>query len=324
MAVLYKRKSDQKLVIIKEINLKEMTKDQRNLAINEGMFIEFIRSRVSLQSYDLANVLKILEHPNIIRYMSNFEIDSHLHIMMEYADRGSLHDFIQSQTQNVKSSRVIDILRQLVSGLKYMHEKRILHRDLKTQNIFMTSRPQLVKIGDLGIAKVMTTHNQTVVGTCSYISPELCEARNYNEKSDIWSLGCCLYELMTRKKAFDGPNPLTIVKKIVAGKLAIDNISSTLYSSVNYKSLPKSSHDPGLRKLISDILQKDPTKRPSANELDEQIIPKLQNSIHQNISEEISQTENIIEVQQKEKIVIQSNLFFHSGDGKSNMGKWAK
>ena len=107
--------------------------------------------------------------------MSNFEIDSHLHIMMEYADRGSLHDFIQSQTQNVKSSRVIDILRQLVSGLKYMHEKRILHRDLKTQNIFMTSRPQLVKIGDLGIAKVMTTHNQTVVGTCSYISPGLVE-----------------------------------------------------------------------------------------------------------------------------------------------------
>lgn len=92
---------------------------------------------------------------------------------MEYADRGSLHDFIQSQTQNVKSSRVVDILRQLVSGLKYMHEKRILHRDLKTQNIFMTSRPQLVKIGDLGIAKVMTTNNQTVVGTCSYISPGL-------------------------------------------------------------------------------------------------------------------------------------------------------
>ena len=170
MAVLYKRKSDQKLVIIKEINLKEMTKDQRNLAINEG----FCTFEDSIFNKDFsANVLKILEHPNIIRYMSNFEIDSHLHIMMEYADRGSLHDFIQSQTQNVKSSRVVDILRQLVSGLKYMHEKRILHRDLKTQNIFMTSRPQLVKIGDLGIAKVMTTNNQTVVGTCSYISPGL-------------------------------------------------------------------------------------------------------------------------------------------------------
>lgn len=69
-----------------------------------------------------------------------------------------------------------------------MHDKRILHRDLKSQNIFMTCTG-FVKIGDLGIAKVMTTNNQTVVGTCSYIAPELCEARGYDGKSDIWSLG---------------------------------------------------------------------------------------------------------------------------------------
>ena len=145
--------------------------------------------------------------------MSNFEIDSHLHIMMEYADRGSLHDFIQSQTQNVKSSRVVDILRQLVSGLKYMHEKRILHRDLKTQNIFLTSRPQLVKIGDLGIAKVMTTNNQTVVGTCSYISPGLVD--NF----PLW------WHLLTSRISACQPNiqsfvrPETITKNLTYGVL---------------------------------------------------------------------------------------------------------
>ena len=102
------------------------------------------------------------------------------------------------------------------AGLKYMHDRRVLHRDLKTQNIFLTTRG-FVKIGDLGIAKVMTSHNQTVVGTCSYISPELCEARSYDDKSDIWSLGCVLYEICAKKKAFDGDNPLAIVKKIIAG-----------------------------------------------------------------------------------------------------------
>ena len=130
-----------------------------------------------------------------------------------------------------------------------MHEKRILHRDLKTQNIFMTKKG-LIKIGDLGIAKVMATQNQTVVGTCSYISPELCEARSYDEKSDIWSLGCVLYEICAQKKTFDGDNPLAIVKKII---------------EVQYEPLSKKlNYSNRLRSLIKMMLQKDSRKRPSS------------------------------------------------------------
>ena len=280
MAVLYRRKADQKLVIIKEINTAEMSKDQRTMAINE------------------ANVLKILDHPNIIRYMANFEIDKNIHIMMEYADRGSLHDFIKTQKSDISASEVVRILAQIVSGLRFMHDKRILHRDLKTQNIFLFSRPNLVKIGDLGIAKVMTTHNQTVVGTCSYISPELCEARSYDEKSDIWSLGCCLYELMVRKRAFDGSNPLIIVKKIVI---------------VEYKPISKDAdYNNRLRHLVNIMIQKDPRKRPSSEELDEKLIPELQHSIDFIPIE--SDQEDESSMSHTGKVSLKSNVYVYSGD----------
>ena len=152
----------------------------------------------------------------------------------------------QEQKQSIEENEVLRIFSQTVSGLAYMHARKILHRDLKSQNIFMT-KEGIIKIGDLGIAKVMATQNQTVVGTCSYISPELCEAKKewkirfrqasikvsmkwhqvisqiifhsyqrYDGKSDIWSLGCVLYEICAQRKTFDGDNPLAIVRKIMA------------------------------------------------------------------------------------------------------------
>lgn len=173
-----------------------------------------------------------------------------------------------------------------------MHEKRILHRDLKSQNIFMTSLG-IVKIGDLGIAKVMTTHNQTVVGTCSYISPEICEARPYDEKSDIWSLGCVLYEMCTHKKTFDGDNPLAIVKKIIAVQ----------YEPIS-KKLPYSSR---LRNLVSKMLQKDTRKRPNSAELENVLVPEWQNMLS-NTNVEACETE--VEVPN----TLRSNIYHYSTD----------
>ena len=90
-------------------------------------------------------------------------------------------------------------------GLLYLHTNKVLHRDIKTINVFLTKDNQ-VKIGDLGVAKVLNqTANMafTVVGTPYYLSPELCQERPYNHKSDIWSLGCVLYELCTFKHPFE-------------------------------------------------------------------------------------------------------------------------
>jgi NIMA (never in mitosis gene a)-related kinase len=104
-------------------------------------------------------------------------------------------------------------------ALLYIHEKRILHRDIKTQNIFLSSNGT-IKLGDFGISKVLensVSSAKTVVGTPYYLSPEACENQPYNSKSDIWALGCVLYELCTLKHAFDANNLLGIVYKIVKG-----------------------------------------------------------------------------------------------------------
>jgi NIMA (never in mitosis gene a)-related kinase 1/4/5 len=102
-------------------------------------------------------------------------------------------------------------------ALEYVHGRKVLHRDLKTQNIFLTGN-NTVKLGDFGISKVLENTNRaamTVVGTPYYMSPEVCQNSPYSYKSDVWALGCVLYELCTLKHAFSADNLLGLVYKIV-------------------------------------------------------------------------------------------------------------
>ena len=93
-------------------------------------------------------------------------------------------------------------------GLAYIHKKKILHRDIKSMNMFL-SKGENIRIGDLGVAKVLQENvnfARTMVGTPYYLSPEMCEEKPYNDKSDIWALGCVLYELCTFKHPFEAKN----------------------------------------------------------------------------------------------------------------------
>uniref|UniRef100_A0A2K5QRS5 non-specific serine/threonine protein kinase n=1 Tax=Cebus imitator TaxID=2715852 RepID=A0A2K5QRS5_CEBIM len=135
----------------------------------------------------------------------------------------------------------------------YLHEKHILHRDLKTQNVFLT-RTNIIKVGDLGIARVLENHcdmASTLIGTPYYMSPELFSNKPYNYKSDVWALGCCVYEMATLKHAFNAKDMNSLVYRIIEGKLP---------------PMPR-DYSPELAELIRTMLSKRPEERPSVRSI---------------------------------------------------------
>jgi len=204
------------------------------------------------------HILKSMRHPYIITYRESFmdKTNRCLCIVMDYADGGDLYTRIAQQKKIGKpftESQILDWFLQICLALKHIHSKRILHRDLKTQNIFLTSKGD-AKVGDFGISRVLqNTYDQaqTAIGTPYYLSPEICQERPYNQKSDIWSVGCILYELLTLRHAFDGNSLKSLVYKILKG---IPPPISEAYS-------------PEIRGLVSEMLIKDPNKRPSVRQI---------------------------------------------------------
>lgn len=133
-------------------------------------------------------------------------------------------------------------------GIQYLHANRILHRDIKTINMFL-ARDDKIKIGDLGVARELNqTANMahTIVGTPYYLSPELCEEKPYNNKSDIWSLGCVLYELCTLRHPFEAANQGALALKILRG---------------HFNPIP-STYSRSLKEMVDKLLTKDYRTRP--------------------------------------------------------------
>jgi len=115
-----------------------------------------------------------------------------------------------------KEELLWNYLIQISQGLNYLHEKRILHRDLKPQNIFLDENEN-IKIGDMGLGRILGPQSNfahTGVGTPLYFSPEICEEQPYNFKSDIWAFGCVMYELASFKPPFTAQNQIALAKYV--------------------------------------------------------------------------------------------------------------
>ncbi|CAM9539243.1 unnamed protein product [Phaeothamnion confervicola] len=236
-ALLCKRRRDGELCVIKQVAMARLSSKDRKVAHKE------------------AALLATLRHPNIVGYWESFfdgPRQDTLCIVMEFAGGGDLYQYLRDcGSRLLPEDRVLDWLVQITLAVKHLHDRKILHRDLKTQNIFLTSQ-RLVKLGDFGIAKVLANtmeQARTAIGTPYYMSPEICRERRYDNRSDIWSLGCVCYEMATLTHAFQGRDIRQLADKICG--------SEPMPVAARYSA--------ALRALIGEMLSKDPRGRPSAN-----------------------------------------------------------
>lgn len=153
------------------------------------------------------NLLQKLDHPNIIRYSLSFIDKNDLFIVLELADGGDLSKLIRhflKQHQLLTEKTVLKYFTQICSAVKYIHSRSVLHRDIKPANIFMTSSG-CVKLGDFGLGRYFspqTMDAHSLVGTFYYMAPERIRQSGYGFSSDVWSVGCVLYELMALRPPF--------------------------------------------------------------------------------------------------------------------------
>ncbi|KAJ5180081.1 hypothetical protein N7492_003291 [Penicillium capsulatum] len=261
-----KRKTDGFILCRKEINYIKMSQKER-----EQLTAEF-------------NILSSLRHPNIVAYYhrEHLKASQDLYLYMEYCGGGDLGMVIKNLKKSNKYAEeefVWRILSQLVTALFRCHygtdpaevgsnilgpaskpsglkgkqgQVTILHRDLKPENIFLGS-DNTVKLGDFGLSKQMQSHDfaSTYVGTPFYMSPEICAAEKYTLRSDIWAVGCIMYELCQKEPPFNARTHIQLVQKIREGKFA---------------SLPD-CYSPELKNVIGSCLRVNPDHRPDTTAL---------------------------------------------------------
>ncbi|EGR31976.1 protein kinase domain protein [Ichthyophthirius multifiliis] len=239
-AQVYKvhRYSDKKYYAMKTIKFNRLTLKEKENVLTEIHFLACLKS------------------PYIVEYKDSFidEKSSTLYIIMEYCPGG---DFL-SKIRGLKPQQYIDEIQiwkyaiQLIQGLKYLHDLSISHRDFKSANIFLSKDNSIVKVGDLGVSKIAENGLlQTQTGTPYYCSPEVWSNKPYNFKSDIWSLGCVLYEMAQQTTPFKGQNMEIIFNKVQSGE----------YQRLNER------YSQDLQKIICMCLQVNPKNRYSANQL---------------------------------------------------------
>ncbi|GJQ82019.1 hypothetical protein Trydic_g6896 [Trypoxylus dichotomus] len=233
MSLLCKNNPNKKLVIMKEISLCD---DQKTIPLSE------------------INKLVALNHPNIIRYLGHYKKEDSIVIIMEHANARSIDSLVEyrkSIFQPISEKHILVIFSQISNAIMYMHSNGILHRYLAPQKIFLNGNGT-VKIS---IISHMMFSSQQVP---HYLNPEVCLGKEYNEKSDVWAIGCVLYELACFKKPFDSENFLELIQQVLKCKpKPIPQIYSRSFSDAIWAILRENHEERPTAKYIYEIMVPD-------------------------------------------------------------------
>lgn len=246
-----KDQDEKRLMVMKQIDVGRMDRKERQVAENE------------------VKCLSSLKHPYIVRYWESFMDGKFLCIVMDYCEGGDLFQLVQQHKQRgrpIPENNVIQWFTQLSLALKYVHDKSILHRDIKSQNVLLTGKDgrASAKMADFGISRFLEGPNalaRTVVGTPYYLSPEMVQKQPYSWASDVWALGCVLYEMCALRVPFEANDMRQLMERIVR---------------TTPTRIP-SSYSREMGDLAAEMLLREPSKRPTAATLVQ--LPMLQKQI---------------------------------------------
>ena len=204
------------------------------------------------------NILKSLDHPNIIKVYEFYKTEKYIYIINELCTGGELFDKIV-EVKYFSEDVARNIMRQLFSAVEYCHEKGVIHRDLKPENILIESSEEKdrdffhIKIIDFGTCEILKKNKLTEqIGTSFYIAPEVLK-NGYNEKCDLWSCGIILYILLCGSPPFYGKNEKEIFSKILEGNFTFKH---KIWNKISYEG----------KNLVKKLLELNPDKRLSAKE----------------------------------------------------------
>ena len=204
------------------------------------------------------NILKAIDHPNILKTYEFFSNNESYNIIMEYCKGGQLYTEIENNAPFDETYSAY-VMYQIFSAINYAHNMNIIHRDLKPENILIVNRNKKnnypnIKVGDFGMIKLLpkNTKQNKVIRSLFYVAPEVLK-NNYNEKCDIWSCGVIMYTLLSNNKPFDGKNEDEIISKIEKGEFDL-------------KSQPFDKISDNAKDLIQKLLIMDTEKRINAQE----------------------------------------------------------
>ncbi|XP_022519840.2 MAP/microtubule affinity-regulating kinase 3 isoform X8 [Astyanax mexicanus] len=199
----------------REVAIKIIDKTQLNPTSLQKLFRE-------------VRIMKILNHPNIVKLFEVIETEKTLYLVMEYASGGEVFDYLVAHGR-MKEKEARAKFRQIVSAVQYCHQKHIVHRDLKAENLLLDADMN-IKIADFGFSNEFTLGNKldTFCGSPPYAAPELFQGKKYDgPEVDVWSLGVILYTLVSGSLPFDGQNLKELRERVLRGKYRIPFYMST-------------------------------------------------------------------------------------------------